>query len=321
MPIRVFGSETDLLVDWCHVGSTRLDDPFFEQTVERCLRRPFNLAFRRTTSLADLEDWAGDDERAPAGLVFHMSRCGSTLVAQMLAALDEHVVISEAGPIDAVLRAPAPSEAVRVRRLRAMVAAIAHSQGPAAGRVFVKFDAWHALAIPTVRRAFADTPWVFLYREPVEVLASQAREPGSHTVPGVLPPALFGIDVQDVVATRHGEYGARVIGAICAAALEHVDEQALLVNYDNLPDAIEEIAAHLELDPTSEAWAQMRGPASFDAKTPSLPYEASRRAPSDEVRAWAERYLRASYDALETARRAQLSAFVATYAEGRKESA
>ena len=33
-----------------------------------------------------------------------MSRCGSTLVSQMLAALPQNIVISEAAPIDAVVQ-------------------------------------------------------------------------------------------------------------------------------------------------------------------------------------------------------------------------
>jgi hypothetical protein len=36
----------------------------------------------------------------PDGFVFHMSRCGSTLVAQMLAVVPDHVVVSEAEPLD-----------------------------------------------------------------------------------------------------------------------------------------------------------------------------------------------------------------------------
>src|SRR6266542_3419017 len=41
---------------------------------------------------------------SPSGFIFHMSRCGSTLISQMLAALPQNIVISEAGPIDSLLR-------------------------------------------------------------------------------------------------------------------------------------------------------------------------------------------------------------------------
>src|SRR4051812_26126524 len=95
MPMRVYSGDRTLMVDWCLLRRERLTDPFFEQTVERCLRRPFNLAFRRQTTVDELVAAARLGAGPPvAGLVFHMSRCGSTLVAQMLAALEEHVVIS-----------------------------------------------------------------------------------------------------------------------------------------------------------------------------------------------------------------------------------
>ena len=49
-------------------------------------------------------------------------------------------------------------------------------------------------SLGTVRRAFPDVPWVFLFREPVQVLASHLRQRGAHMVPGAIDPALFGLD-------------------------------------------------------------------------------------------------------------------------------
>jgi hypothetical protein len=302
MPMRVYAGERTLMVDWCLTRSDRLTDPFFEQTVERCLRRPFNLAFRRQTTVEELEALSPPDMGpAVAGLIFHMSRCGSTLVAQMLAALDEHAVISEAGPVDGVLRAPAPSIDVCARRLRALVTAIGRSQGEHARRVFVKFDAWHARALQVVRLAFPDTPWIFLYRDPVEVLASQAREPGLQTVPGGLPAALFGIDPAEVATMAHREYGARVVAAICAAALEHRDEAAMFLNYRHLPDAIEQVAAHFGIDASDDPLAQMLRVAQQDAKTPSLPFTRRDSRATDDVRRLANDWLAGPYEALERA--------------------
>src|SRR5262249_57696026 len=94
------------LVDWWHLGGVRFTDPFFEQTIATAMAHPFNLLFRPATQLRALAAPATPELR-PAGLIFHMSRCGSTLVAQMLAALAGNVVLSEPTPLDHVLRAPA----------------------------------------------------------------------------------------------------------------------------------------------------------------------------------------------------------------------
>ena len=47
--------------------------------------------------MSDLLDQAAAEPGIdPTGFIFHLARCGSTLVSQMLAALPEHIVLSEA---------------------------------------------------------------------------------------------------------------------------------------------------------------------------------------------------------------------------------
>ena len=93
-PAQIRWTPSGPLVDWCHLGDLRFADPFFEQTIERAMAHPFNLLFRRATSLAAMGEPA-QPELKPAGLIFHMSRCGSTLVSRMLAASPENMVLSE----------------------------------------------------------------------------------------------------------------------------------------------------------------------------------------------------------------------------------
>ncbi len=126
-----------------------------------------------------------------------MSRCGSTLLSQMLAALPEHVVLSEAGPLDTVLqlhfREPSVTDEERIGLLRAMMSALGQPRTGRERRLFVKLDSWHTLHLPLIRRAFPGVPWIFLFRNPVEVLVSHRRLRGGQALPGVLPPELFGL--------------------------------------------------------------------------------------------------------------------------------
>lgn len=65
----------------------------------RCLRHPFNHVFRRESSMASLDEWYVESPGlAPAGFIFHMSRCGSTLACRMLSAIDSNIVLSGAYP-------------------------------------------------------------------------------------------------------------------------------------------------------------------------------------------------------------------------------
>src|ERR1043166_8410879 len=92
------------MLEWCHPGDLRFTDPFFEQTIRRAMHQPFNLLFSQRTPLSEIAASAGAPELRLAGLIFHMSRCGSTVVSQMLAALAQNVVLSEPAPLDQILR-------------------------------------------------------------------------------------------------------------------------------------------------------------------------------------------------------------------------
>jgi hypothetical protein len=105
-------------------------------------------------------------------------------------------------------------------------------------RLFLKLDCWHSRDLPLFRRAFPDTPWVFLYREPVEVMVSQTRRRGVQMSPSLVPPATFGLDLPDGVP--NDDYCARVLAAVCEAAAQHYPARrtAGWSNYRELPEAL-----------------------------------------------------------------------------------
>ncbi len=266
--------------DWAWFGPQSLDAPFYADAVRRFATRPFNLMFRTRTSLAALVAGA-DTAFAPAGFIHHMSRCGSTLIAQMLAADRRHVVLSEPEPLDAVVRWAMTSGAPlgdRIAALRAIVAALGCDRSGRTERVFVKLDSWHVLALPLFRAAFPKTPWVFAYRNPVEVLVSQRRERGIHTVAGMLPVALLDIpDAQGMAADR---YAALVLKRMGEAVLEHWPlGGGLLVDYAEMPAAIvDRIAPHFGFVPDTAQRAAMAEVASRSAKAPDLRFVADTAA-------------------------------------------
>lgn len=291
-PIRLTWDAGGPVVDWCHTEGVVFREPFFADTVDRCLRHPFRLLFQHRSDLDSLCD-AVDDHPAlpPAGFVFHMSRCGSTLLAQTLAAVPAHAVASEPGPLEAVLRAADDHRAVRW--LQGMVGALGQARHEDQRRFFVKFDAWSTLHLDLVRRAFPDVPWVFVYRNPVDVLVSHARRPGAHVIPGVLDSDHFGLDP----GLPPLEHAARVLALICDAALAHVgDPLATFVDYEELRDFVtSDLPRHWSLPLCPDDLARMDAAARRDAKNPVLPFEddrlSKRASASEEIRAAAERWL------------------------------
>jgi hypothetical protein len=292
-------------VQWCHTEGARFDDPFFDETIERCLRHPFRLLFQPTTSVAELCAYAETAPTVPiGGLIFHVSRCGSTLVSQMLAAVDGYRVLSEAPPLDHVLRTG--HDAV----LPATLAALAQSRDEPR-RVFVKFDAWTTMELAAVRRRLPDAPWIFLYRDPLEVLESHARRFGAHTVRGVIAPAVFGMTTEEVHDLSPIEYAAMVLARIGEAALAYRhDELVTFVNYRQLPGFVTgELVQRWHLDLDDEALQAMNRVAARDAKNPVLPFDPARPrfrpAEQSAIAGAAEKWLAPVYAALEDARHEQ----------------
>ncbi|HEY2134640.1 MAG TPA: sulfotransferase [Xanthobacteraceae bacterium] len=317
LPAQIRWTAQGPLLDWCHLGDLRLTDPFFEQTVGRAMTHPFNLVFRRSTPL-DVLDAPARFELRPAGFIFHMSRCGSTLISQMLASLPQNVVLSEPGPIDQILRAPARLAGLTADRLaawvRAMAAALGRSRQPDERDLFIKFEGWHVLLFGLIRRAFPDVPWVFVYRDPVEVMASLARMRPAQMLPGGIDPGLTGIAAADAADMSLDRYGALVLAQFCGAALRHYGtDGGLLIGHSELPEAVcTRLTDHFGLRYGGAELAHMRAAAQRNAKHPDAPYaddgEAKRHGASAEIRELAAEILapfHARLEALNTARRAE----------------
>jgi hypothetical protein len=313
IPARVYWQDAAPVLDWCYLGERRLTAPFFDQTVEECLRHPFNLLFRHQTPIAVLA--APHFRRtalAPGGFIFHTSRCGSTLISQMLAALPQNIVISEARPIDSILRANLRDATVtdeqRAEWLRWIVGALGQQRTGEEKRLFIKFDCWSAFDLPLIEKAFPEVPRLFVYREPSEVLVSQLRRRGAHMVPGVLEPALLGLDDKAVTQMPTEEYCARVLAKICDAALKSFRlESTLLVNYRQLPDAVcSTIAEFFGVEYTRDERAHMLHAAQFDAKNPSMNFlsdtDQKKLEASEPVREATEKWVTPLYEQLEKLR-------------------
>ena len=247
---------------------------------------------------------------APAGFIFHMSRCGSTLVSQMLAAVPETVAISEARPIDWLARASWIPEPPRADWLRWMVSALGQRRSGRETNYLIKFDSPTVLALAFIRRVFPDVPWIFLYRDPEEVLVSHIREPAAAMSRGfVNDVTVIDAPMAEVLSMSAEEYAARVIGRLCELVTAGLDDHGLLVNYTQLPEAVwGEIARHFNIKVSTDDLRLMREASARDSKRPRLRFDADRfeahgehkrREISDAVRQAAARWILPHYEELE----------------------
>jgi hypothetical protein len=303
LPIRCWQEADQWQVDWCWFGNQRLVQPFFGDAVEEALRLPFNLLFRRQTSLALLGQWQRQSPGlAPGAFIFHASRCGSTLISQMLAQLDDHIVISEPPPLDRLLRGALP-QAERYMALKGLLSAYGQRRRGVERQLVIKLDAWNIGELTLLRDCFPDTPWLFVYRDPLEIAVSHLRRPGMHMVPGMI-----GTSVLDDGSAFAGQedFVARRLGRLLQVGLEHCRTfSGTAVNYSELPEAMgTRLAAFFQLD--SDQCRQAFSPVGLHAKQPAQVFagdsEDKRRQASHLLRERIGCWARAPYEALELLR-------------------
>ncbi len=293
-------------VAWLATDGQGYTEPFFDDTLRRLRRLPANRGGElRTTPLAALE---GVEGREPDVIVFHVSRCGSTLFAQMLAALPQHTVLAEPPLADEILRLPraraATTDAERIAWLRGAIASLARPHATASRRLFVKLDCWHIFDVPLVRRAFPRTPFIFLHRHPVEVLASLTRQPSMTLVRDTVLPEQLGLTRTERDALTPVEHAAAILGAFFRAAHEHRG-QLHAVDYAQLPDFVWQALPGCAFDAGERAL--LAAAAQRDAKNPGESFRPDsarkRAAATPELLAAAERWTLPHYAAFSAATR------------------
>ena len=298
------------VITWRPRGRTRFTEPFFEDALRKSTSDPEVGVRRCHTGLDALLEIAGESTGTPrpalAGFIYHASRCGSTLAAQMLATIPGVVVFSEPPPLEAVLRREERSES-SIRILRALVSAWTRAL-PESLHFIVKLDSWHILHWRLLHAAFPATPSVFVSRDPLEILASHARRRGTQMVPGLIAPERFGWDLAMIRAWTFEEYAARVLATLGGAALEAARSTGLrLLDYSEFPDvALGPLPAHFGLSVTPSDRDAMEIRARSHAKSPDEPFRpdaaAKRASAAPELIQATEAHARAVYRQLESAR-------------------
>jgi hypothetical protein len=168
----------------------------------------------------------------------------------------------------------------------------------------IKFDCWNTMDLSLIQRAFPRVRCVFVYRDPIEVLASHQRQRGRHMVPGLLEPELFGLVASSAGQLGLEEYGARVLAHICQSALHYAQTGSCrLINYRQLPEVVWELLDLFQIPHTAADLEHMRHVTQFHSKNPSFYFTddtaAKQQEATDLVRKLACQWLMPLYQQLE----------------------
>jgi hypothetical protein len=305
-PVRFDFSGPAPAVDWADLSAERFVEPFFDQTIARWAFGPRARPVVRT-GLEALVALDGEPSLEPAGMIFHLSRCGSTLVSRLLGTLPGVVVLAEPAPLNALLGLDPDrvDEAALVGIVRLLVRALGRCRHGDERRLVLKCTSWHIRRRAVLAAAFPETPWIWVQRDPVRVLASLFAEPPGWLGLQADPPraaGLFGLDPATVPAMTRAEFAARALGAMLEAAATDPTRR-LCIDHADLPAAAwQRVIPHLGLDADRAAIERMIEESRFYAKDPARRVFAGdvpeRRPMTDAMREAAQRFAEPGYRAL-----------------------
>ena len=169
--------------EFLDLGDATFREPFLSDTIDRVRAdKPTSLNFE--VDFDDFERAAKRYQRAPDGFIFHVGRCGSTLLCNMLSESGEHLLMKEPEVVNELLAAwrRSPDENSRAKiedLLAATIRYLLGSTGPirVANYRVLKFAAWNVCLARIIIRLFSATPAVFVYRSPLETVASLLFQP------------------------------------------------------------------------------------------------------------------------------------------------
>jgi hypothetical protein len=259
--------------------------------------------------------------------VFHESRCGSTLVANTLAAMDpaKHRAYSESQPAASAIKSVCGehfsrcSETQAAKILSDVMYLMSRTNDPAEERVFFKFQSITTKFVSVFQLAFPEVPWMFIYRDPVQVMMSHVKDDPRlekaicvRTQKQHHPPS----DIAKIAA-RHGrpdashmppeEYCAAHLAAITESAVDRLNDYAIPVLYDALPNVLYESVLPkimgrdlttteiTNIQEVSQQYSKGRGGRHGQFEGDS---EQKEQAASEAVKQAAQTYLQESFDQL-----------------------
>ncbi len=313
IPHQIVWKDNRPVVDWCFIDTHHFDRPFFEDSIRSLYSLPFNRLFRFQTPIDILDRLASMRPAIkPSGFIFHLSRCGSSLISLLLSSLPQCVVLSEAAPIDSILRLSFQDTAIADEQRALWLQGALNQMGQPRLRderyLFIKFDSWHIMAMPFLLALFPDVPYILVYRSPIEILMSHRRAVGYQMVPGMIEPEWFQWKPSDLQSISPSEYCARVLGRLSQFAMQHhQSDRGLLVNHSQLPDFVwTKLLDFFLIDHTEDQIRNMRHRSQFEAKQPGFVYQPNTRerklTPPEELIFLAKKWIEQEYREMETLR-------------------
>lgn len=259
-------------IHWCLPLAEPPRDPFHDQYIDRCRQElSLNHLLQPQTSLAALANWQPVHHIKPAAFIFHLSRCGSTLLSGCLSELKNTHVLSESALLTELLLDAALSKTQRSTLLPKLIQLQANCMQTDGiqneAKIVIKWNAWDIFNWPLIRALYPDVPVAFLIRNPLEILASHQKLAGRHMAGDQtlknLHPVFSNSTNNNVLLDFH----ISVIKKLMQEMQRSTDKHSRFFDYSQLTEAgIISISDFLNLRVTSQEKFRIQARMRFNSK-------------------------------------------------------
>ena len=281
LPIRFVFRESGSSVLWLDFGDKALSDPFYNPQIKRLQRRRHRM---RRTSIAQFLDIARLVPPAtPNGYICHVSRCGSTLLANAMKVAGRSTVFSEAHPLFQLLNrdsfpgAGLDHEALPDVRRRLLDSFLGLYAASFAAPIVIKGHTIDILQIDKLRFLWPELPIVVSIRSPAEVIVSNLEKPGDW-IKSILMPlghkTLFGVSEPSYRQMSVEEFAVQGLAGLYASASRHIDDRMWVLDYSALSaDTAASVGRQFDLAPLAPDDAELVRVFSEYSKNPKKSFE------------------------------------------------
>jgi hypothetical protein len=235
IPYKLVKKNQEYKFEWIYLGENRFKEPFFEQTISKCRSLHENSQGLKVISHSQaVLEWSQQIKSVkPLAFIFHISRCGSTMLSQAITTTERNIVIPEIPVLDEILRDPDMPEHLKNQLFMAVLKFLGQIRFPNQQNLILKMDSWHLMYLEQLRTYFPALPFLILTREPEAVLKSHKRNRGMQMVPGLLPLSMFGITKDLPTPEKLDDYAAWVLKKYYLAIeqFRQTDKSMVLCDY------------------------------------------------------------------------------------------
>jgi hypothetical protein len=302
LPIDISNYTPPLGMKWLNIEDDPFDGPFFDENTEAYVNKHtpnvIETSLSEVIATSQIVDCVSNK-----AFIFHMSRCGSTLLCNMFKQINKTIVHSEPwAPVHLCeLYTDANREYIDLA-FRASVEMLGRRRFPYQENMVIKWFSGLTHHLPAVNRAFPDVPRIYLYRDPVEVLMSNLQDADQGWIYN--PTLTRQTRQQTLEENTPLENCAYALAYKSQAFIDNYDERSLIVNYNQIGrELLELLVRHFKFDLSPAEIDQMIKARECHSKNINVKFAADtkekQRNASPKLRSVAERIMGPVHEQLE----------------------